>query len=158
MQESGNLRITFANNEQATSAYPIVKEILADYEYWSQALKLEENIVKVEYDVHMYTVDYPGLVLEICKKIALQNVNIEFDVEANCGDDEGFYYCDEKGHFKQQTFYFESNTTTMDIEEPDFDEMDEEEMADWDSFDNAEEQTETVITKGKVLDGKLIFE
>ncbi|MBQ7088861.1 MAG: hypothetical protein IJN04_04385 [Clostridia bacterium] len=158
MQENGNLKITFANNEQAAAAYPIVEKALKNYKWWSKALECIENVIRVEPDIHMSTSNYPGLVLDICKDIASQNINTEFTVEANCGDDEGFYYCGEEGYFKQQMFFFESTTTTTTMEEPDFDEMDEDDLIDWDPFDSAEEQTETVITKGKVVDGKLIFE
>ena len=161
MQESGNLKITFANQEQAAAVYPEVKELLSDYKYWSEALALEENIIKVEYDIHMYTCDYPGLVLGICKEIVSKDASIEFDVKADCADDEGIYNCIEKGYFKGQVFYFESDTTTIkepDFDTPNFDEMGEEELADWDPFEDVEEQTETVIIKGKIVDGKLILE
>lgn len=159
MYESGNWRLTFKYRKHAEEVFLFVKNALSDYESWCNALELEENTIKVEYDVYMPTCDYRNLLLGICIDLAESYPDYEFTSKSDCSDDECYLSFDECGSFENGVFNYESRVLSCEGIEPDFiedsvpEDFDFEELED--EYSPDKELIETIV--GKFIDGKIKY-
>lgn len=150
---AGGFTLKMKDAEQAQTVFPIVHAHIQHLTNWNECLTISNRIISVDFDAYMETWEYSGVVLGFCKEIAQTHPDFEFDLTAYGYDDNDTYRCEESGSLENGEFRFDCYTARTAADFADLDDIDPEELDEMmDEFIET-----TVVTIGKLVDGKMIF-